>query len=214
MRQSAVAFKAGGLTLEGVVGCPDEVPGPLPGVVVCHPHPLGGGNMNNNLVASVYLALIESGFVALRFNFRGVGNSEGSHAQGEKEPEDAEAALDLLKGRADVDADRLGMAGYSFGAGVILGSLSRYADVKAFALFSPPVRFLEYPGVDEDARPKLFVCGDRDRSVPIDSLKEKVESLKQPAQCQVVAGADHFWVGREEEAARHAVQFFDDTLKH
>ena len=99
------------------MGCPDEVPGPLPGVVVCHPHPLGGGNMNNNLVASVYLALIESGFVALRFNFRGVGNSEGSHAQGEKEPEDAEAALDLLKGRADVDADRLGMAGYSFGTG-------------------------------------------------------------------------------------------------
>ena len=58
------------------------------------------------------------------------------------------------------------------------------------------------------------MCGDRDRSVPIDSLKEKVESLKQPAQCQVVAGADHFWVGREEEAARHAVQFFDDNLKH
>jgi alpha/beta superfamily hydrolase len=106
------------------------------------------------------------------------------------------------------------MAGYSFGTGVILGSLSRYADVKAFALFSPPVRFLEYPGVDEDARPKLFVCGDRDQSVPIASLKERVESLKQPARCQVVAGADHFWVGREEEAARHAVQFFDDTLKH
>ena len=219
MRQSVVTFKSGDLRLEGIVGYPDGVSGPLPGVVICHPHPLGGGNMNNNLVLSVYLAFVENGFIALRFNFRGVGNSEGIHAEGEKEPEDAEEALNILKEQADVDGNRLGMAGYSFGTGVILRGLSGYTAARAFVLFSAPVRYLEYPGVEEDTRPKLFVCGDSDHGVPIASLKEKLESLKRPSDCQVlrafsvVPGADHFWVGYEAEAAHQAVQFFTETLK-
>ena len=213
MQQSVVSFKSGELTLEGVVGCPDEVSGTLPGVVVCHPHPLGGGNMNNNLVLAVYQALVENGFVALRFNFRGVGNSEGVHAEGEKEPDDADAALNTLKEWAGVDVDRLGMAGYSFGTGVILGSLSRYKAVKAFALFSPPIRYLDVPGIVEDTRPKLFVCGDIDHVAPIASLKEKVESYGPTSECQVVPGVDHFWAGYESEASRHAVQFFTENLK-
>ena len=213
MRQSAVAFESGELRLEGVLGCPDGVTGPSPGVVVCHPHPLSGGNMNNNLVLSVYLALVESGFVALRFNFRGVGNSEGAHTEGEKEPEDAEAALNMLRERSDVDGNRLGMAGYSFGTGVILSNLARYTTAKAFVLFSSPARYLDYPGVGEDERPKLFVCGDRDNAVPVHSLKEKLECLARTSACRVVPGADHYWVGHEEEAAHHAVAFFSDTLK-
>ncbi len=213
MQQSAVAFRSGELRLEGVVGCPDGASGPLPGVVVCHPHPLRGGNMNNNLVLAVYFALIEEGFVVLRFNFRGVGSSQGEHAEGEKEPEDAEAALNVLKERPDVDPDRLGLAGYSFGTGVILRDLSRYKNARAFALFSSPVRYLDHPGIEEDRRPKLFVCGDRDHGVPIAALKEKVSSLQQPAECRVVPGADHFWVGYEEEAALHAVRFFAENLK-
>ena len=212
MQQSTIAFKSGDLTLEGVVGWPEAASGSLPGVVVCHPHPLGGGNMNNNLVLSLYLALVGSGFVALRFNFRGVGNSEGAHTERENEPEDAEAALQTLKDRAGVDGNRLGMVGYSFGTGVILSSLSKYIDAKAFALYSPPLRYLEHPNIDDDTRPKLFVCGDRDHAVDVVSLQEKVESYKQPSECRVVPGADHFWVGHEAEAARHAVRFFAETL--
>ena len=115
MRQRAVSINRGELRLEGVVGCPDEVSGPAPGVVICHPGPAGGGNMNNNLVLSLYFALIDNGFIALRFNFRGVGSSQGIHSQGEKEPEDAAAALELLAASPDVDRDRIGMPGYSFG---------------------------------------------------------------------------------------------------
>ena len=69
----------------------------------------------------------------------GVGNSQGVHAQGEEEAEDAEAALSLLKDRPEVDGARVGMAGYSFGSGVILGSLARYSNSRAFVLFSPSV---------------------------------------------------------------------------
>ena len=212
MRQSAVAFKSGELKLEGVVGSPDGGLGPFPGVVICHPGPQGGGNMNNNLVLSVYHALIDSGFIAMRFNFRGVGNSEGTQTQGTEEPADAQAALDTLENWADIDRSRLGMAGYSFGTGVILSGLARYSAAKAFVLFSSPIRFLEYPGVDQEKRPKLFVCGDKDHAVDIDSLKQKVQSLPQPSECRVVPGSNHYWLNYEEQAAQHAVEFFTEIL--
>ena len=212
MRQRAVSINRGELRLEGVVGCPDEVSGPAPGVVICHPGPAGGGNMNNNLVLSLYFALIDNGFIALRFNFRGVGSSQGIHSQGEKEPEDAAAALELLAASPDVDRDRIGMPGYSFGTGVILCGLSRYKAVKAFVLYSSPVRFLECPGLSEDDRPKQFICGDRDYAVEIASLKEKVASLGHSSECRVVSDVDHFWMGHEAEASRLAVDFFNKTL--
>ena len=85
LRQSAVSFKTEGLTFEGVVAQPDDGSGPWPGVVICHPHPLHGGSMDNNVVLALALGLVEEGFVTLRFNFRGVGGSEGEHTKGEKE---------------------------------------------------------------------------------------------------------------------------------
>ena len=212
MKQSAIAIKSGGLTLEGVMGYPDEVSGFLPGVVLCHPHPLHGGNMNNNVIMAVYFALVESGYVALRFNFRGVGNSQGTHADGDKERDDLQATLNVLRELPDVDGGRLGVVGYSFGTGVISGGLPMYTDVRAFVLISSPLRYLEHPEIAEDGRPKLFICGDRDHGIPIDDLKEKVASLGNDSRCYVVTGADHFWGGYESEAAVHAVRFLNDNL--
>ena len=97
MRQSAVSFKAKGLNFEGIVAMPDDAPPGVPGVVICHPHPLHGGNMDNNVVLAVSLALIEQGFATIRFNFRGVGNSEGEHTKGEKEYEEVLGAFELKK---------------------------------------------------------------------------------------------------------------------
>ena len=213
MGQTAITFHAGDVSLEGVVGSPDGATGPVPGVVICHPHPLAGGNMNNNLVLAVYQALLDGGFAALRFNFRGVGNSRGSHTRGEREPEDAEAALNALEERADVDGGRLAMMGYSFGSRVLLKNLARYRGVRAFALLSSPLDSLEGPDVAGDGRPKLFVCGDRDRGVASDSFREKVESFGGASEVVLVPGADHFWVGRETEAARHTVRFFQGQLR-
>ena len=212
MRQTAVAFDAEDLKLEGVLGLPDRGPGPFPGVVLCHPHPLRGGNMNNNLVLSVYHGLVEAGFAALRFNFRGVGNSQGTHTEGELEVRDAEAALRTLGEAEGVDPARLGIAGYSFGTGVILRNLSGYPSARSIVLFSPPVRFLEHAEIDADPRPKLFVCGDRDESVPVEPLKERLESMGGPVEWRIAEGVDHFWWDREAEAMGHAVEFFARTL--
>ena len=210
MQESAITFRSGELQLEGVLGSPDGASGSLPGVVLCHPGPTGGGNMNNNLVLSVHTALMRIGFVSLRFNFRGVGNSQGVHAQGEEEAEDAEAALNVLKDRPEVDETRVGMAGYSFGSGVILSDLARYSAARAFVLFSPPIRYLDHPGIVDDPRPRLVICGDRDHAIPIASLKDKLG--ESPKRYQIVSGADHFWGGYEEQATRHAVEFFTENL--
>ena len=133
--RSLLLFKAGNFGSKAFWGTQMELPDPSRAWSCAIPVPLSGGNMNNNLVLSVHIALPEQGIVFLRFNFRGVGNSEGVHAQGELEPEDAEAALKVLQDRADVDENPLGMAGYPFWSGVILSSLSRYASAKAFVLF-------------------------------------------------------------------------------
>ena len=87
----------------------------FPGVVVCHPHPLCGGDMNNSLVLEVCRALVDDGLVTFRFNFRGVGDSGGTFTKGEEEHEDVREALHLLKGWLNVNGGRLGLVGYFFG---------------------------------------------------------------------------------------------------
>ena len=133
MRQNAVMFQAAGLNFEGVVAEPDDAPRPVPGILICHPGPLNGGNMDNNVVTAVSAALTQQGFATIRFNFRGVGNSQGEHSHGELEHEEALAALDFLKAWPGVDGETLGMVGYSFGNRVILGSGGLQKEPRAFA---------------------------------------------------------------------------------
>lgn len=203
---------ADGVVLEGVLGLPDHGVGPFPGVVMCHPHPLYGGDMRNNVVRAVYYGLMERGVAALRFNFRGVGRSQGSHTSGELEPQDALAALEKLAASEKVDSGRLGMAGYSFGAGVLLGNFGLYEKVKAFALVSPAVRHLENPDVGSDTRPKIFISGSQDHAAPEEELKSLAGSLGANVSCEIVPGVDHFWAGREREASRLAADFFLKNL--
>ena len=212
MRQSAISFNSGTLELEGVFGMPDDADAKVPGVVLCHPHPLRGGNMDNLVVMAVYHTLVSRGMAALRFNFRGVGNSQGSHDQGEGEVEDVKAALDIFRSLPGVDSDHVGLAGYSFGSGMILKGLPHYSDVLAFALISPPPRFYAESALPKDSRPKLVVCGDQDGTVPLEGLSPFAESFSQPAEYHIVPGADHFWGHQVMEAANHVSDFFAANL--
>ena len=110
--------------LEGILRAPSEA---VAAAVVCHPHPLGGGTMNNNVVYRAAKALVAGGVTALRFNFRGVGASTGSHANGVGEEEDVRAALDFL--RAQAPGLPIWIAGFSFGARVGLTVGARSDDV-------------------------------------------------------------------------------------
>ena len=117
MREVRLEFKSGGLSLEGVLALPGGT-GPFPAVIVCHPHSLYGGSMSNSVVVAICQALARQSIAALRFNFRGVGRSGGNYGGGIDEQEDVRAALALVPSTSEIDPKKIGLAGYSFGAGV------------------------------------------------------------------------------------------------
>ena len=213
VRQSAVSFQVHGMTFEGVLAQPEGRPSALPGVVVCHPHPLYGGSMDTNVVLALSFALADHGFATLRFNFRGVGNSQGTHARGESEHQEVLGALDLMSAWPGVDANQVGLAGYSFGSSVILRNAALQDRAKAIALISPPLGALDSTALKRSKRPLLVIAGDRDRLVQSEQLGTALESFSNPPACHIVTGADHFWFGYESRLAPPVVEFFTEKLK-
>ena len=207
MRQSAVTFLAKGLSFEGIIAIPDGQ-GPFPGVAVCHPHPLMGGNMDNNVVTAITFALADAGIASLRFNFRGVGNSQGEHDKGEKERQEARAGMEFLGALPDVDDNRIGLAGYSFGARVICAHRNLYKKPKAIALVSPSLEAIAGSPLRSHKTPRMIITGDRDRLANSDGVDAALASFNPPPDYHIVPGADHFWVGLERPMADAVVAFF------
>ena len=178
---------------------------PFPIVVVCHPHPLYGGDMDNNVVTAVCFALVRNSIAALRFNFRGVGNSKGSYGEGVGEQEDLRAALDFVSTLKEIDSQRIGLAGYSFG-GLVAASASAKDDrVQQLALISLALNETGWAQLKEYGLPKLILIGDADTSVPYRPFQRFYGDARQ---YQIIAGADHFWSGFEEEISGKVARFF------
>ena len=213
MRQSAVSFKAKGMNFEGIVATPDDVGSPAPGVVICHPHPLFGGNMDNNVVIALSFSLVEQGFATIRFNFRGVGNSDGEHSKGEKEHEEVLGAFELLKAWPGVDGRKLGLVGYSFGTSVILGNAAVQKKAKSIALVSPNIRALSDTPLKKAKTPTFIITGSRDKLVEAEGLQDNLDAFAKPPQFEVINGADHFWGGMERQAVGPVSEFFVQHLK-
>ena len=210
MTETRITFPYGDLSLEGVSSVP-EGKGPFAAVVVCHPHPLYGGMMDNNVVIAVCRALMQTSIASLRFNFRGVGRSQGRHAEGVGEQDDVSAALSFLASMEGVDQDRIGLCGYSFGAGVALEVAARNEQVKALALVS---LILSHPSpIESYVKPKLLLWGSQDLALPAADLMSFTEGLPEPKQYEVIPGADHFWRGYEDKLAPRVAAFFAGTLK-
>ena len=207
MRQTAIAFTSKKLSLEGVLTTPSGTSGPSPAVVVCHPHPLLGGDMDNTVVTTISRAADRAGIATLRFNFRGVGSSQGIFSNGKGEQDDVKAALDLLQHWPDVDARRLALVGYSFGASVVLGGLKHYKAARALALIAPPISTVQDATVIGDRRPKLFVVGQHDAVVSPIALQRALDKVRPPVRFVEVPGADHSLLGQEDTVARHVVEF-------
>ena len=190
----SVSFRIGALTLEGVLHLPADTP--LPAIAVCHPHPMYGGDMHNNVVFALCETAIANGIAALRFNFRGVGASEGRYDNGNGEQDDVHAALAYLRGLSGVDPDRIALAGYSFGAAVALRGAAA-EDLCAFIAVSLPT-MMPLTNVTL-ARPALFVSGDEDEYSDAEDLTEFVASLGAQAELKLLPGLGHFWFGGERD---------------
>ena len=213
MRQTRIDFYTSKrLSLEGVFTLPDGLKTLPAGVVVCHPHPLLGGDMEHPLIVAICRAAQHEGIASLRFNFRGVGDSEGEFSGGDKEQDDLRAALDVFQQLDGVDRARIAIAGYSFGASVVLGGLQRYKAARGMVMIAPPLSGLRKSKIARDKRPKLFVAGQRDKIAPSADLQSALDDVRPPVQFEEVPDADHLLAGNEEAVTTRVVEFLLATL--
>lgn len=161
--------------------------------------------MLNNVVGALAEAFAAAGFATLRFNFRGVGRSTGQYGEGVAEQEDARGALSWLVAQPGIDAERLFLAGYSFGARVTLAVAATDPRVSGFVVVAPPILRGDCPSLESTRGPKVFLVGDSDPHAPSHKLISVVNSLPKPKRLVVLSNADHFFAGQERLLAQHAV---------
>lgn len=164
--------------------------------LVLHPHPLYGGTMHNKVVVHTARALEAAGFVTLRINFRGVGDSSGGYGAGVGEAEDARLALDWLLARQPA-AREVWLAGFSFGAAVALRVGCADARVGRIVAIATPARWLDAGFLPGCATPIDFIHGDADSTAPLADLEALLAAAPRhaPTALHVVPGADHFFEG-------------------
>jgi len=206
-----VSIPCGDITLDGRLRIPVS---PRAGVVLCHPHPAFGGNMDNSLIVHLADGLSQKGYATLRFDFRGVGRSTGKATGGDQEGEDVIAAADLLKAKG---IRPLVVLGYSFGAAVALEAVWRGADFAGVACIGFTTEVVA-AGSKEEARvretirktPKLlFISGTQDPY----SLPEMLEAWG--ARVERLLAVGHFYSVAEEDKILSLVEthFLDATVK-
>jgi alpha/beta superfamily hydrolase len=173
-----------------------KVPG-APIALILHPNPQRGGTMNNKIAYTLFQTFAEKGFSTLRFNFRGVGRSQGEFAHGEGELSDAAAALDWLQG-VNPNASAIWVGGFSFGAWIGMQLLMRRPEIDSYVSISPPANLYDFNFLAPCPNEGLIVQGDRDQVVNIESVQKLVDKLKdqrgpEGVDYRVIPGAGHFF---------------------
>lgn len=172
--------------------------------VCCHPHPLFGGTMQNKVVHALARAALDCGVPAIRFNFRGVGGSEGRYDNGVGETDDAIAVARW--GAGSFGAGRLWAMGFSFGSFVACG-LAVTHGAERLVTVAPPVQRFDFGAIAVPKCPWLVVQGDSDELVNHDSVMQWTRTVNPPPQVTLFAGADHFFHGRIAELRETVAQW-------
>jgi len=163
------------------------------GLVICHPHPLYGGDMDNPVVIRVAEMAESLGIATLRFNFRGVGASTGKHGGGGAEEDDVRTARAAMAERLSAGA-AIGLSGYSFGAAVAARVAATASDLPALALVAPPLGMYDLDFLVRVPDPTLLVAGTKDPYCPEESLRRLGQKLG--AEVEIIADAEHFFFGK------------------
>jgi alpha/beta superfamily hydrolase len=196
MKEESVTFPSGQLKLEGLIARPSNQR-EMRAAVVCHPHPLYGGSMHNNVVEAMLEAFWKLELATLRFNFRSVGSSEGEHSGGAGETDDAKAAMKFVLAQPGIASARAVMAGYSFGAAIAMRAGVETKEVATIAAVALPVATGDFSSAEASGKKIVLVAGDRDAYCPEPAISELARSLNAPLR--VIKGADHFFVGAEQK---------------
>src|SRR5215510_5381374 len=177
------------LSLEALLALPDT---PSAGVVICHPHPLYGGDMDNPVVVRVQEVCAGLGLATLRFNFRGVGGSGGAHAGGVGEQDDARAALEFLSRATGAPT---AIAGYSFGSRIAALVACGDPRIEGLALIAPPLGMYDFACVEGVRAQTLVVAGTNDSYCPAPDFARLGARLPSATKVSI-EGADHFFFGK------------------
>jgi alpha/beta superfamily hydrolase len=189
-----VIFNGPGGRIEGRYQHPKTPNAPI--ALTLHPHPQYGGTMNNKVVYSLYQTFVAKGFSVLRFNFRGVGRSQGHFDNGQGELNDAASALDWLQTQ-NPNTPMCWIAGFSFGAWIAMQLMMRRPEIGGFVSVAPPASIYDFSFLAPCPASGLIVHGDKDELVPlaaVNKLAQKLSSQKNiKIDYRVIEGADHFF---------------------
>jgi uncharacterized protein len=185
-----------------------------PVALLLHPHPQHGGTMNNKVVYTLFHSFVRRGFAALRFNFRGVGRSQGYFDRGEGELADAAAALDWLQANTP-NAKACWIGGFSFGAWIAMQLLMRRPEIAAFVAVAPPANLFDFSFLAPCPASGLIIQGDHDQIVPLDAMQRLVTKLAHQRDIKIdyrlIAGADHFFNDQLEELGSVVEDYLADA---
>jgi uncharacterized protein len=187
-----------------------------PVAVLLHPHPQYGGTMHNKVVYTLNQSFLQSGFATLRFNFRGVGRSQGSFARGEGELTDAASALDWIQAY-NANASACWIAGFSFGAWIGMQLLMRRPEIDRFIAVAPPANVYDFGFLAPCPSSGLILQGDKDEIVTEESVQKLTEKLSRQKDIvidyRVIKGANHFFMDRLDKLAAAATDYISSAIK-
>ncbi len=184
--EKSVIVKNQTIRLQGMLGTAKADQG----VVITHPHPLYGGNMDNSVVMQLTKSFAKKGFTTLRFNFRGTAGSTGMYDNGQGEQADVAAALQFL---ANQDITTLFLAGYSFGARINASVVSGGYEISDHIMVSPPVGFMSFDDIPALPRTGLILTGQEDDIAPPDMVQAQINRWKIAPRFEIIPGCDHFY---------------------
>ncbi|MEM8833673.1 MAG: alpha/beta hydrolase [Pseudomonadota bacterium] len=177
-----------------------------PLALILHPNPEHGGTMNNKITYMMFQAMKQRGFSVLRFNFRGVGNSQGMYDSGEGELSDAASALDWMQ-ELNKNAPYVWVAGFSFGAWIGMQLLMRRPEIEGFISVAPPANLYDFSFLAPCPSNGLIIQGDKDDIVPQEPVEKLVEKLHLQKGIEidhrVVGGANHFFHNKTDDLMAH-----------
>jgi uncharacterized protein len=186
-----------------------------PVALILHPHPQFGGTMNNQIVYHLYYTFTERGFSTLRFNFRGVGRSQGYFDNGPGELADAASALDWLQ-MHNPDARSCWIAGVSFGTWIAMQLLMRRPEIDGFICIAPPANLYDYSFLAPCPSSGLLISGERDRVVPSQSVAELAVKTKAQRGIKIehtiIPTANHFFEGKHDDLKQLVGAYVDRRM--